>query len=79
MSMSTKTAQEKQALIRSHAAKRHEHPPGSKLPIYIGIVVCAVIVAGGWALTLPRAFANRNAPADAAIRTVSDNLSVFKK
>lgn len=77
--MSTNTAKEKQALIRAHAEKRHEHPPGSKLPIYVGIAVCVIIVISGWALTLPRAFANPNAPADAAIKTVNDSLSVFKK
>lgn len=77
--MSTKTVKEKQALIRAHKEKRHEHPPGSKLPIYVGIGVCAAIVVTGWALTLPRAFANPNAPADAAIKTVNDSLSVFKK
>jgi hypothetical protein len=70
--------EQKHELIEAHAAHWHQHPHGSKTAIAIGIVICAMVVVAGWAMTTGRTLFAPAGP-DAAFAAVSNASTVFQK
>lgn len=68
----------KHDLIETHAKQWHHHPHGSRTAMYIAIVICAVVVIAGWALTTGKTLFAPTAP-DPAFAVVSNAATIFQK
>jgi hypothetical protein len=69
---------DKQALIESYAASRKSHGHGSRTAMYIGIVICAMVVVAGWALTTGRTLFAPVHP-DPTVASITNSASIFQK
>ena len=69
---------DKQALIESYAARRVSHGHGARTAMYIGIVICSMVIVAGWALTTGRTlFAPLHT--DPTVTAVANSASIFQK
>ncbi|MEI7512049.1 MAG: hypothetical protein WCK01_01155 [Candidatus Uhrbacteria bacterium] len=70
--------EDKLALIEHHASRRVSHPHGSKMAMYLGVTICAVVVVAGWAMTTGRTLFVPDRP-DPTITAITNSASIFSK
>jgi hypothetical protein len=70
--------EQKQALIESYATRRASHGHGSRTAMYIGIVICAMVVVAGWALTTGRTLFAPFHP-DPTVTAIANSAQIFQK
>ncbi|HVM90604.1 MAG TPA: hypothetical protein VMU11_01770 [Verrucomicrobiae bacterium] len=68
----------KHELIEAHAKQWHTHPHGSRTAMIIGIVICAVVVVAGWAMTTGKTLFSPFG-SDEAFADVSHATTIFQK
>ena len=68
----------KRELIESYVGRRKAHSHGSSTVMAIGVVICAVVVVAGWALTTGRTLFAPVHP-DPTITAISQSASIFQK
>lgn len=69
--------QDKQALIAAHAERRKTHPPGNLFGMYVGVVICTILVLAGWIIALPKSLGADPGQGDGAIEAVKEYGSAF--
>lgn len=52
------SANEKHLLILEHASRRRTIDPMQRMALWVGVLVCAVVISGGWAYAVRQSIAN---------------------